>query len=265
MSGIVARPALRRTGCWLPKWNLFAVPGLRHVHDRGARRDQPPAVRPARGRDRAGRRLSHRVLGIKFAMFYLAEYLHMITVSAVGRDAVPRRLARAVLPDFLPWLVAARCGSSSSSSWSSTAVWIRATLPRFRYDRLMSFGWKVLIPFGLLWILVLAPSSCFPRLQPRVAARSSSARSWPLADPGRGTALRRPAARRRPEGPTSERVDRKEPDAAPRDARLSIGRVGAWPGLLVTFQPDLPKGRDHRVPEGDPAAPTARRTSAATC
>jgi NADH-quinone oxidoreductase subunit H len=32
-------------------------------------------------------------------------------------------------------------------------VWVRATIPRFRYDRLMSFGWKVLIPWGLVWVL----------------------------------------------------------------------------------------------------------------
>ena len=33
-------------------------------------------------------------------------------------------------------------------------IWVRATLPRFRYDRLMAFGWKLLIPWGLVWVLL---------------------------------------------------------------------------------------------------------------
>jgi len=43
-------------------------------------------------------------------------------------------------------------------------VWIRATVPRFRYDRLMSFGWKVLIPSGLLWILVTGAIVTLPTI-----------------------------------------------------------------------------------------------------
>ena len=41
-------------------------------------------------------------------------------------------------------------------------IWIRATVPRFRYDRLMSLGWKALLPLGLLWILVTAASVVLP-------------------------------------------------------------------------------------------------------
>ncbi len=42
------------------------------------------------------------------------------------------------------------------------AVWIRATLPRFRYDKLMNLGWKVLIPAGLLWILITGALIALP-------------------------------------------------------------------------------------------------------
>jgi NADH-quinone oxidoreductase subunit H len=90
--------------------------------------------------------------GIRFAMFFLAEYLHMITVSAV---AVTLFLGgwRGPVFDFLPWLWPLVWFLLKVSAIVFVYMWVRATLPRFRYDRLMSFGWKVLIPSGLLWVL----------------------------------------------------------------------------------------------------------------
>ena len=90
--------------------------------------------------------------GIKFAMFFLAEYLHTITVSAV---AVTLFLGgwRGPVFDFLPWIWPLVWFVLKVSAVVFVYIWVRATLPRFRYDRLMSFGWKVLIPLGLAWVL----------------------------------------------------------------------------------------------------------------
>jgi NADH-quinone oxidoreductase subunit H len=90
--------------------------------------------------------------GIKFAMFYLAEYLHTVTVSAIAVTLFmggPRGPA----PDFLPWLWPVLWFGFKLFLILFVYVWVRATLPRFRYDRLMNFGWKYLIPFGLVWVL----------------------------------------------------------------------------------------------------------------
>jgi NADH-quinone oxidoreductase subunit H len=90
--------------------------------------------------------------GIKFAMFFLAEYLHTITLSAV---AVTLFLGgwRGPIFDFAPWIWPLVWFVLKVSAVVFVYIWVRATLPRFRYDRLMSFGWKVLIPLGLLWVL----------------------------------------------------------------------------------------------------------------
>ena len=90
--------------------------------------------------------------GIRFAMFYLAEYIHTITVAAV---AVTLFLGgwRGPVFDFLPWLWPLVWFLLKVAAVIFVFVWVRATIPRFRYDRLMSFGWKVLIPWGLVWVL----------------------------------------------------------------------------------------------------------------
>jgi NADH-quinone oxidoreductase subunit H len=90
--------------------------------------------------------------GIKFAMFYLGEYLNTVTVAAV---ATTLRLGgwRGPHPGFLLGLWPLLWFLLKVFLVIYEYIWVRATLPRMRYDRLMSFGWKVLIPFGLLWVL----------------------------------------------------------------------------------------------------------------
>lgn len=92
--------------------------------------------------------------GAKFAMIMLGEFMNVVTFSAVmvtlffggpqGPLFGPGWL-QAVLPSF--YFLAKLAG------FLFVFVWLRGTLPRFRYDRLMDLGWKVLLPFGLVWVM----------------------------------------------------------------------------------------------------------------
>jgi len=97
---------------------------------------------------------------LKFALFFLAEYVNIIAVSALattlflgGYRAFPG------LGFTESWL-----GGWFTLFWFAIKVlgfffvfvWLRGTLPRLRYDQFMKFGWKVLIPVSLAWILVVA-------------------------------------------------------------------------------------------------------------
>ncbi len=96
---------------------------------------------------------------LRFAVFFLAEYINMVTVSALATTM------------FLggwraPWPI-------SELSWANTGylpilwfiikialligffIWLRGTLPRFRYDQFMQLGWKILIPLSLVWIVLV--------------------------------------------------------------------------------------------------------------
>ena len=97
---------------------------------------------------------------LKFAIFYLAEYVNMTTVSALATTLFlggwhapwPISLADGANTGWLPllWFVC--------KVWIFLFVfmWLRATLPRLRYDQFMALGWKLLIPLSLVWILVVA-------------------------------------------------------------------------------------------------------------
>jgi NADH-quinone oxidoreductase subunit H len=91
--------------------------------------------------------------GIKFAMFYLGEYVNTVTVAAI---AVTLFLGgwRGAHPSFLPWLWPLLWFLFKVTGVVYVYILVRGTLPRMRYDRLMDFGWKRLIPFGLLWVLI---------------------------------------------------------------------------------------------------------------
>jgi len=97
---------------------------------------------------------------LKFALFFLAEYVNLVTVSALATTL------------FLggwraPWPIS--LWSAANSGWIPVVwffgkvlvfvfvfIWLRGTLPRLRYDQFMKIGWKVLIPVSLVWIVAVA-------------------------------------------------------------------------------------------------------------
>ncbi|WP_213806061.1 NADH-quinone oxidoreductase subunit NuoH [Granulicella sp. dw_53] len=98
---------------------------------------------------------------MKFAMFFMAEYANMITVSCVATllffggpsspfghliPAFGGAIVQAILP--ILWFVL------KVLAFLLLYIWVRGTLPRFRYDQLMGFGWKVLLPIAMVNIIV---------------------------------------------------------------------------------------------------------------
>ncbi len=92
---------------------------------------------------------------IRFAMFYIAEFMNTVTMSAV---MVTLFLGGGDGPTFgLPaWLMYLAWFGLKTLVFMYVYVWIRGTLPKFRYDQLMDLGWKRLIPFSLCWLLLVA-------------------------------------------------------------------------------------------------------------
>ena len=99
--------------------------------------------------------------GFRYATYFLAEYINMATVSAVATTL------------FLggyhaPWPINALIPAMDAGWWGplwfmlkvqlliSVFVWLRGTLPRFRYDQFMTLGWKWLIPISLVWVMLVA-------------------------------------------------------------------------------------------------------------
>ena len=87
--------------------------------------------------------------GFKFAMFYIGEYVAIVTMSALLTTLFWGGWWGPVLPGPV-WFVL------KTLAFVFVFIWLRATLPRVRHDQLMALGWKVLIPLGLLNLVVTA-------------------------------------------------------------------------------------------------------------
>ena len=87
-----------------------------------------------------------------FMMFFLAEYINMVTAAAVATDLFLGGWHGPWLPEYLGWIwFVVKIGAILFFY-----IWMRWTLPRLRYDQLMAFGWKVLLPLAALNLLVTA-------------------------------------------------------------------------------------------------------------
>lgn len=91
--------------------------------------------------------------GMKFALFFMAEYIKMIAVSVIAASLFlgGYQAPFNILPQLGPlWLFV------KVFILLFGMIWVRATLPRFRYDRLMAFGWKIMLPAALLNVFLTA-------------------------------------------------------------------------------------------------------------
>ncbi len=141
----------------IPRWNLVVtglVPFVIFVIAATAELNRPPFDLVEAEQELVGG-FHTEYSSIRFALFFLAEFMNTVTMSAIivtlflGGPAGPTFFG----PDWIwgpVWFLA------KLMAFLFMFVWFRATLPRFRYDQLMDLGWKVLIPLALGWLLLLA-------------------------------------------------------------------------------------------------------------
>ncbi|MGH2760578.1 MAG: NADH-quinone oxidoreductase subunit NuoH [Actinomycetota bacterium] len=146
-------------GAQIPSFVIFLLAGI-------AETNRPPFDLPEAETELvAGYHTEYS--GIKFMMFFMAEYMHVVTISAIAVTLfwggwhgphIP------ILPAIWPvvWFLL------KTSAFVFLFFWLRASMPRLRYDQLMNIGWKFLIPVGMLWIPISA------------AARIVDVRRWIL-------------------------------------------------------------------------------------
>ncbi|MEJ7765075.1 MAG: complex I subunit 1 family protein [Acidimicrobiales bacterium] len=142
---------------WLPNWNILRlgfVPFFIFVVAATAELNRPPFDLVEAEQELVGGYMTEYSAG-GFMLFYFAEFGNTVTMSAIivtlflGGPAGPVPIGPAWLWGLVWFFV-------KLLVFLFMYVWLRATLPRFRYDQLMDLGWKKLIPASLVWLLALA-------------------------------------------------------------------------------------------------------------
>ena len=105
--------------------------------------------------------------GMKFALFFMGEYIKMIGVSAIGVTLFLGGYGGPLIgdpnaPGWLQAILGVLWFVVKVAGWLFMMIWVRATLPRIRYDRLMAFGWKVLLPLSLANVAATAAALVSP-------------------------------------------------------------------------------------------------------
>ena len=145
-----------QSGYWfyvIPKWYIFLQPigFLIYMTAGVAETNRAPFDFPEAEQELvAGYHTEYS--SMSFALFFMAEYINMVTVSAVATSLYLGGWLGPFLPDWLGWL------------WFLLKVflllffyvWMRWTLPRYRYDQLMEFGWKWLLPAAVINLIATA-------------------------------------------------------------------------------------------------------------
>jgi len=135
-------------------WTLGVVPFAVFVIAATAETNRPPFDLVEAEQELVGG-FHTEYTSIRFALFYLAEFMNTITMSALAVTLFlggPNGPEIGFLPDLWPvvWFM------GKLVAFLFVYVWLRATLPRMRYDQLMDLGWKKLIPISLFWLLLIA-------------------------------------------------------------------------------------------------------------
>ena len=141
---------------WLPLFPLFVVYWISGVAETNR---APFDVAEGESEIVAGFHVEYS--GMRFALFFLAEYANMILITALATlmflggwlspfDGIP------ILAHWFHWVPGVVWFFGKMCLFLFMYLWMRATFPRYRYDQIMRLGWKILIPVTLVWIVALA-------------------------------------------------------------------------------------------------------------